>query len=284
MILTLASLCSLVLAQPALRAPVGLSARYRVDAAITVASAGGSARTLTQNAVVSLVESKPDDDGTSTLTGAFESLTAELAEGASQPIAFRFAPADPAPADESDFARDLRAAAAAGFSLIRFGGQLLPPPAQALSLRPRMPAPPEPARHLGPLAPSALPATFAPVVGLDPAARPRRVGESWTIERSLTNGITLRLTPAVESIEGQRVAVRGPVEITSRPPEPGSAEPAILVTLRAGEFRAVWVGDRLESSDLRYDATWTARAATDPPVERSTTTSTRITLTLVRDP
>lgn len=282
MILTLAALCSLVLAQPTLRAPVGLSARYRIDATITATPAGGPARTLTQNAVVSLVESKPDDDGTSTLSGAFESLTAELAEDASQPIAFRFAPADPAPADESDFARDLRAVAAAGFSLIRFEGQLLPPP--ALSLRPRMPAPPEPSRHLGVFAPSALPATFAPVIGLDPAARPRRVGESWTIERSLANGITLRLTPAVESIEGQRVAVRGPVEITSRPPEPGSAEPAILVTLRAGEFRAVWVADRLESSDLRYDATWTARAATDPPVERSTTTSTRITLTLVRDP
>lgn len=283
MLLPLAALCSIlpIVTPPVLRAPAGLSARYSLDATITTTPAQGDPRTLTQRAVVSLIESKPDADGTSAIAGAVESLTAELSEEGST-IAFRFAPGDAADDDEPEFARALRAVATTGFSLTRFEGQLLatePAPPR----RGQPPAPERP-RFLGVLAPSALHATFAPVVALDPAGTPRQTGDSWIIERRLANGVSLRITPAIESIDGQRVVVRGPVAMTARAPEPGSAEPAIQVSVSAGEFRAVWTGDRLETSELRYDAAWTARAATDPPVERSTTTSTRITLTLVRDP
>ncbi|MFN0132111.1 MAG: hypothetical protein ACKVW3_06220 [Phycisphaerales bacterium] len=277
-LVSLAAVVMVATGQPVLRAPAGFAARYEVESRLTSgegAEAGGDAAwTLEQRARVSLKEEGPNAEGAATITFAFETLAATLREGTVE-TDFAWRVGDAAPADEPESAAAMRKAAGGGFRLERFGGALIEEVEGGPGAR-RMRREPERVKWLGVFAASALPRTLGPIVALDGSGKARAVGDEWLIEHRLSSAAVLRLRPRVVSIEGERVVVRGAVEI-----ETESAEPEITVIVREGAFSAEWSGERLVSSELQYEAAWTATLATEPPIEQKTTTSTRIRLTLV---
>ncbi|MFN0134244.1 MAG: hypothetical protein ACKVW3_17160 [Phycisphaerales bacterium] len=282
-LVSLAALALVTAVQPVLRAPAEFTARYEVEARLTSgegAEAGGDvAWTLEQRARVLLAEGKRDAEGAAMVTGRFESLAATLNDNGRE-TDFAWSAGAVAPEGEPEACAAMRRAAVAGFKLQRIGSELSDEMEGGPGQR-RMRGEPERVKWLGVFAASALPRTLGPIVALDVSEKVRAVGAEWVIERRLGGAAVLRLRPRVVSVEGERVVVRGPVEIEVEAAVAGSAEPEVTVVVRDGEFSAEWAGERLVSSELRYEAVWTARLATERPIERKTTTTTRIKLRLV---